>query len=272
MGIDKPAIVIWCGAASNQRALAVKLSRKFNVAGIVIDEKKHAPVKKSISQIASLLFDRLRFKTIYDGWKRLQEYYQSEFNAWPDVPILKVDNINSKDTSNFTLNLTPQLVVVSGTGLVKKELVSIPVPRGVINLHTGLSPYVKGGPNCTNWCIANDEWHLVGNTIMFISTGIDSGNIIVSEAIDVRSADSLFESQKIVMEHAHELYQRAITYLLDNEPPYHSVPQETLGKGRLFLTKMWTSAERKKLLKNWRNRNNTQQLPSPPTVAFPSNQ
>ena len=133
-------------------------------------------------------------------------------------------------------------------------MLDIPVKIGIVNLHTGLSPYVKGGPNCTNWCIANNEWHLIGSTIMWINAGIDSGNIITTETIDIRKTNTLFEAHRLVMEHAHNLYIRAIDYLITRHPPYQSIQQNSLGKGRLFLTKMWTAEKRKLLLKNWRKR------------------
>ncbi|MBK8140457.1 MAG: hypothetical protein IPK57_05185 [Chitinophagaceae bacterium] len=48
MAVDERKIVIWCGAAPNQKALANKLASKYNVAGIVIDEHKKASAPKKI--------------------------------------------------------------------------------------------------------------------------------------------------------------------------------------------------------------------------------
>ena len=58
MGVDERKIVIWCGAAPNQKALANKLASKYNVAGIVIDEHKKASAPKKISEIVSAVIDR----------------------------------------------------------------------------------------------------------------------------------------------------------------------------------------------------------------------
>jgi Formyl transferase len=271
MEIENERIVIWCGSAPNQRALAAKLASRFPVAGIVIDEKKQSPAKRNLIGLPLILWDRFRFRSLYRSWTDLQKYYQEHFPGWPDIPVLRVAGINSPETVSFTTQLNPSLIIVSGTGLVKQDLLNLPVSKGIINLHTGLSPYVKGGPNCTNWCIANDDWHLVGNTIMWINAGIDSGNIITSEAVEIHTASSLLEAQKIVMEHAHNLYGRAVDYLLNTQAPYNAVPQEQLGKGQLFLTRMWTAARRKSLLKNWANRKKIRQLPVPATVPLPSN-
>jgi len=266
----KGKIVLWCGDAPNQKALANKVAARFDLCGIVTDGKGRSAGKKKITQIPSLIWDRLRFRSIYNSWKQLQSYYNQTFPSWPDVPILRVAGINNDETVAFTKKMQPDLVMVSGTGLVKEKLLTTPATIGIINLHTGLSPYIKGGPNCTNWCIATNEWELVGNTIMWLNAGIDSGNIIASECVDIIQLEDLFEVQKKVMDHAHDLYVRSVEYLLSQQPPYNAVKQSSLGKGKLFLNKMWTATERKKLLKNWKERKSyvkKQNLPA--TVNLP---
>ncbi len=49
-------------------------------------------------------------------------------------------------------------------------------------------------------------------------------------------------------------YLRVIHYLVNTKPPYRSVKQEDIAEGRIYLNRMWSSEERKKLLKNWKNR------------------
>ena len=80
---------------------------------------------------------------------------------------------------------------MSGTKLVGARLLQLKPKNGILNLHTGISPYVKGGPNCTNWCIATNNFHLIGNTIMWLDEGIDTGALIQQEAIDITPKDSL---------------------------------------------------------------------------------
>jgi hypothetical protein len=268
MGINEK-IVLWCGSAPNQRAFAYKVHREFGLAGIVIDEKKSTVQKKQSTGILKRIFQRLRFRNIHNAWTGLQNYYREKYPEWPSVPILRTDTINSQDAFNFTTGINPKLIVVSGTNLVKEPLLSIPVEIGIINLHTGLSPYVKGGPNCTNWCIANNDWHLVGNTIMWINAGIDTGNIITTETTDIRSCKSLLRAHIQVMEHAHALYLRSISYLLNSAPPYRSVPQNTIDKGHLYLSKMWDGKQKAQLLKNWMNRKSSVLNEQPVTINLP---
>ncbi len=266
MGEEKLKIVIWCGAGGNQKALANKIAAEFDVAGIVIDTHSPKSRKKKPGKILSIIWDRFRFRKIYLAWKRLMKYYETHFPEWPATSRIEVPEINNKQTEKFTIELRPDIIIVSGTSLIKEPLLSLYASIGIINLHTGLSPYVKGGPNCTNWCIANNDFHLVGNTIMWLNAGIDSGNIITTETINILQATDLDSAHQMVMNHAHELYIKALKYLAATKPPYNSVPQKSIDKGRLYLTKMWTSAARRNLLKNWNNRKSFVAGRSPVTV------
>ena len=129
--------------------------------------------------------------------------------------------------------------MVSGTRLIKKHLLSIKPSIGIINLHTGLSPYVKGGPNCTNWCIANDEFHLIGNTVMWIDIGIDTGNIITTDVVTFIGNENLNRIHLKVMEHANELYLKALRVLINNPTQVHNHKQQEIADGKTYFNKMW---------------------------------
>jgi len=101
-----------------------------------------------------------------------------------------------------------------------------------------------------------------------LNAGIDAGNIITTEAIDIRKEKDLNAAHLRVMEHAHDLYLRTIDYLATSNQPFHSVPQKQIARGNLYLTKMWTAAKRSALLKNWKKRNGETALPSVRTVSL----
>lgn len=84
----------------------------------------------------------------------------------------------------------PDLIVVFGTRLIREGIIkSAPM---VLNLHTGLSPYYRGG--YTNlWPIVLGEYGYFGFTVHMLDLGIDSGNIIYTRRITVEEKDSFFE-------------------------------------------------------------------------------
>ena len=119
-----------------------------------------------------------------------------------------------------------------------------------MNLHTGISPFVKGGPNCSNWCLAEGTFHLIGSTIMWLDLGIDSGNIITTEQTPLDGTESLFEMHWKVMEHAHDLYRRVVSRLAKgHELP--SIPQDSIGLGRTFYGVEWNGVAARRALRNF---------------------
>lgn len=245
-------VVILTGNQGNQKALCNKIAKVADVSAIVISGNvpmKDPPIKKRILSYYQRVCNRLFGSYFTQAWFQMLERYDEEFPSFPDVPIVNVRNINQQETLDVLRADAPTLTVVSGTNIVGKSIIELS-PK-IINLHTGISPYVKGGPNCTNWCLAKNWLHLIGNTVMWLDRGIDTGKIISTERTELTGAESLYELHLKVMEHAHDLYVRAIVKVLEGrEVP--SVPQNSIGEGHLFKTKDWTPKEMRRAKRNFR--------------------
>lgn len=231
-------ILLLAGDQPNQHALAQKVAKEHNLVGIVYERKKNTQ-SKSFKRFLSKIVDRILFFKIAGSWNNMLNYYQNKFPDKYTNNCIFASEINSNDVLNFIIEKQPDLIMVSGTRLIKEPILNLAIPKGIINLHTGLSPYVKGGPNCTNWCISNNTPHLIGNTIMWIDKGIDSGNIIASEKVKFLGNESINEIHIKVMEHAHQLYLTALNYLKNEPNTYQSIPQTQIAKGKLYLSNMW---------------------------------
>lgn len=240
-------ILLWIGGASNQKALANKIAQEFEVAGIVI-ESKRIKRKAGIRKIAELILEKIFIPSINRAWWEMQKKYEKEFPNYPESAILRVEDINSEAAIKFSKEVKADLILVSGTRLIRKKMLSINSKRGILNLHTGLSPYIKGGPNCTNWCISTGQYHLIGNTIMWIDEGIDSGNIFASEFTEIDWYESLHMIHYRVMEHAHQLYLKALKSLAKDK--VSNVAQSEIAEGKTFYTKDWDLGRKIELTRN----------------------
>ena len=234
-------IVLLTGNASNQAALAVKVAAEFELAGIVIEKRAGKGKKRNLQKYVEAILDRTLFKKLRDSWFHMLGYYSSNYN-FPLVNICEVNSINSKTTLDFLQKIQPDIVMVSGTGMIKKEILNLNVPKGILNLHTGLSPYIKGGPNCTNWCLATNQFHLIGNTVMFIDAGIDSGDLILTETTPLTGDESMDELHLKVMEHAHELYIKALHNVSSGN--YVRIKQKDIATGKTYYTRDWTNNQK----------------------------
>ncbi|PKP21016.1 MAG: hypothetical protein CVU05_07695 [Bacteroidetes bacterium HGW-Bacteroidetes-21] len=247
-------IILWVGNEPNQRALANKIHEKFGLAGIITESRNNKRTI-SISKIVSKIIEKLFIPTIDNAWLKMKLFYQKNYPEYPSVPILDVENINSDNAYEFTRSICPDLIVVSGTRLIKEKMLSLNPSIGIINLHTGLSPYVKGGPNCTNWCISSNNMHLIGNTVMWIDKNIDSGNILTSEILRFDTKETLNTLHLKVMEHAHYLMNKAILYV--SKGGRNSVSQSSIAQGKTYYTKEWTLQQKFSLKRNLRRMQQT---------------
>jgi len=71
----------------------------------------------------------------------------------------------------------PDIIFIYGSSIIKEPLLSFTTTVPTFNLHLGISPYYRGsGTNF--WPFVNEELEYVGSTILYINSGIDTGNII----------------------------------------------------------------------------------------------
>jgi folate-dependent phosphoribosylglycinamide formyltransferase PurN len=234
------------GAAPNQVALASKLHDVHQLVEIVC---VNLPPSKNKAWLG--LFNNTIGLPLKNAWVKLHKEYSEAFEA-PAVPVNVTESANSALVLEKIKNIRPDLVLVSGTDLLRKEVINEVEKHGrILNLHTGLSPYMNGGPNCTNWALATKRFSYIGNTIMWLNAGIDSGDIVVSERTPLTGNESISELHKKVMEHAHSLYCKAYSAFVEGKS-LPSVPQASIGPGCLFLTKHWQPLEVVKALINFK--------------------
>jgi methionyl-tRNA formyltransferase len=147
--------------------------------------------------------------------------------------------LNSEETARRVRSADPDIIVVSGSRLVKAPLIHLAPRFGMLNIHTGLAPYYRGGP-CTFWALYNEEPEYVGATVHHLSPGIDSGDIVLSAQPAIDPSDGVAALDSKVIDLGHRLLLRALGLLAEGRAP--RVPQ--WEKGRLFLYRQLTPAAR----------------------------
>ena len=157
---------------------------------------------------------------------------------WPDVPLLRVQDINANEVVTFLETQKPDIGAVSGTRIIKAPIFAVDPPVRLLNLHTGLSPYLKGGPNCTLWALSLQQPELIGATIHVLDPGIDTGDILLTEFTPLESSDTLGRAVSRTVAHGHEMYLRVLRAIANGEP-MAGVRQAELGEGRTYFNREW---------------------------------
>jgi folate-dependent phosphoribosylglycinamide formyltransferase PurN len=246
--------VILTNRQGNQLALINKLAPHVEIASVVFSRnipRRKPSFARQVRSYSNRVSGRLFGRRLISAWQHTLDTYDKRFSAVPAIETVDVDNINDDATIATIEKHSPELVLVSGTNIVGGRVIDAAQRSGrIMNLHTGISPYVKGGPNCTNWCLSKGWFHLIGNTVMWIDKGIDTGNIVATERTPLSGSEDLTELHSKVMEHAHDIYVRAVRRLASgNALP--DIPQRSIADGVTFLSSQWTAREVRRALYNF---------------------
>ncbi len=113
------------------------------------------------------------------------------------VPFSSVYKINAPESLSSLKDLNPDIIFsISSPQIFKKDLIALP-QQGCLNIHSSLLPAYRG-QNANFWVLAKGE-KTTGVTIHYINPGIDDGDIVLQEIIDIDDAWSV-----------HDLYMKAI--------------------------------------------------------------
>jgi methionyl-tRNA formyltransferase len=102
-----------------------------------------------------------------------------------NIPVINVDNINSKASIEAIKKLEPDLILNLRTrNIYKKKILSIP-RIGCINVHHGILPDNRG-TMCDLWAWYEDR--PVGFSIHWMNRKIDDGRIILTKEVNIFGA------------------------------------------------------------------------------------
>lgn len=104
------------------------------------------------------------------------------------LPVVQPESINTPDGLAAYRELRPELVVVAAYGqILSKDVIATPTV-GIINVHASLLPKYRGAAPVA-YAILNGEAQ-TGVTIIKVTPGLDSGDMILQEAEDIRPDDT----------------------------------------------------------------------------------
>lgn len=109
-----------------------------------------------------------------------------------EVPLpadaIHVGSVNDDQTRTLLRQLSPRVVVVSGTRIIGEATLEA-VEAHFINIHFGVTPLYRG-VHGAYWALVEGRPDLVGTTIHVVDRGIDTGGIIAQRRFAVTSSDT----------------------------------------------------------------------------------
>ena len=121
---------------------------------------------------------------------RGQQLAQSDIKKFAleqGLNILQPVSLKDDEFTEEIKSYSPDLIVVVAFRILPKNIFKIP-KYGSINLHASLLPKYRGAAPI-NWAIINGERE-TGVTTFFLQEKVDTGNIIMQNAVDINADDT----------------------------------------------------------------------------------
>lgn len=176
------------------------LNKEFGVSLAIIEEKESSLtfIKRRIKRLGFLkVLGQISFELfiakplMFFSKKRLSEIIKENQLDTTEIPtalLKKVRSINSLETIKAIKNINPDLIVVNGTRIISRKVLSS-VSCKFINTHAGITPKYRG-VHGMYWALVNNDKANSGVTVHFVDEGIDTGNIIHQQQVLPTKADN----------------------------------------------------------------------------------
>lgn len=186
--MENKKIVLLAGKGQSTNIVFNSINKKFGITTTIIEDKENTKIfiKRRIKRlglftvIGQVLFQVLIAKPLnFLSRKRKQEIINENYLDVTDIPNEKINavtSVNSTSTISLLKVINPDVVIVNGTRIISKKVLSA-INCKFINTHAGITPKYRG-VHGTYWALLNDDIENSGVTVHFVDEGIDTGNII----------------------------------------------------------------------------------------------
>lgn len=107
------------------------------------------------------------------------------------IPIKSVGSFNSSAALEFLKHNKSDLLLFTGGGLLRKDLIKLPA-LGVLNCHSGWLPLYRG-MDVVEWAILQSKGRKpqLGLSLHFMDQGVDTGPILLQQKVVIAKGESI---------------------------------------------------------------------------------
>jgi methionyl-tRNA formyltransferase len=142
-----------------------------------------------------------------------------------DIPITKkVNSLNSEETLQFIKENNIKYLINCGAGIFRKKITDIK-DLYIINAHAGKLPDYRN-MNVVEWAMFNND-KVIG-TIHLIDSGIDTGQILLEEELDINTKSDYIVARESAFDQVIKLAGKTVLNLAEGK--IKPIPQPKEGK------------------------------------------
>jgi len=206
MAPQQISLVVLCGERlSNLNTAATLIEKGLNVVGICVCKQhlggvpisymKRSLKKRNLIKLLSQIAGRLYYNIL--NYTKDDKLYKEIFSSKHIKDILDRWNGHWFFTSSFSDDVTRKwlstlnadIYVANTSAWIPRSIRVIPQANIIIGGHPGLIPYYRGSHSAF-WAIYNGRPEDVGCSIFWLDEGVDTGDLIMQETLEIEKGDS----------------------------------------------------------------------------------
>jgi len=145
-----------------------------------------------------------------------------------DAPVHFVASHNSDECIEVVKRLQPEVIVLRGCGVVKKQVLAVPA-LGTINPHYAVLPAYRG-MEVTEWSVLHGDPCAV--SVHWVAEAVDAGGVITSRPINVECGDEIGDLREKAAVIAAELLAEALNKIQSGDARPRFMP---IVQGRQYF-------------------------------------
>ena len=213
-GEDRSSNIMYNGLTPYFDIVCVIQEDRVSYTKILNRRVKKLGLFKVLGQLLFLLFNKIVLKITKNRLKLLIADYGLNEKEIPEQIIRRVRSVNNNDTINLLRDINPNAVVVNGTRIISKKVLSC-IDATFINTHLGITLKYRG-VHGGYWALANGDPDNYGVTVHLIDVGIDTGGVLYQNFIKVLKNDNFNTYPIHQIAHAIPIMKNALDDVKEN--------------------------------------------------------
>lgn len=245
--MNKHKIVLLGGRGNSTNIVFNSIDRNLGITHAIIEDKENIKLflKRRIKRlglftvIGQILFQLIIVKYLkFSSNKRYKEIIKENNLDTTEIPFEKlksVKSVNSKEVIALLNDLKPDLIIVNGTRIISKKILTT-INCKFINMHGGITPKYRGAHG-TYWALVNDDLENSGVTIHYVDEGIDTGKIIYQSKVTPTNYDNFYTYPMLQLSEGLSLLNKSILYHFNNT--ITTIENPNIESGQYYHPTIW---------------------------------
>jgi folate-dependent phosphoribosylglycinamide formyltransferase PurN len=219
-------VVLFCGSGRLARLIHSNLEDYCNFTAIVQEKQgsrwllfkrriKKIGFSKAFGQLAFVIVNKFLAKLDRTRIQQIVDRFDEKDRPFPKATLFAVNSINDEEVEKIVAEQKPDLILVSGTRILSKKLISS-VNCPIVNTHVGITPKYRG-VHGGYWALRNNDIENFGVTVHLVDPGIDTGGILYQDTTKPGPRDTINTYPYLQIELAIPLLRQVISDLENNK-------------------------------------------------------